>query len=95
MKNENIFSIFVPVYEIKHAVKVGNFLNSNNMQTKNLETPQLPRFLPHGWKTEVAKTLGVHPMTIKRNIRKGSGPMFERIVKTAAAKYGKKKEIES
>ncbi|HBG41156.1 MAG TPA: hypothetical protein DDW85_07050 [Porphyromonadaceae bacterium] len=63
------------------------------METKKLENPTLPDFLPHGWKTEVAKVLGVHPITIKRSLQKGGGMMYDRIVKTAAAKYGKKQEV--
>lgn len=63
------------------------------MGMKKLEKPTLPRFLPHGWKTEVAKILGVHPMTISRNIKKGRGIMYDKIVKTAAAKYGEKREL--
>lgn len=62
------------------------------MEPKKLAKPTLPQFLPHGWKTEVAKVLGVHPMTITRNIKRGKGYMYERIVATAAAKYGEKRE---
>ncbi len=89
-----MFDYFAYMYEIKHAVKVDKILNSIHMSTKKLESPELPQFLPHGWKTEVAKILGVNPITVKRNINKGSGQLFERIVKTAAAKYGEKHEIQ-
>ena len=58
------------------------------METKYLTKHELPRFLPHGWKTEVAKALGVHPITVRRNIKIGYGKMFEKIVKTATEKYG-------
>jgi IS30 family transposase len=51
-------------------------------------------FLPHGWRTEVAKTLSVHPLTISRNVKRGRGLMYDKIVKTVSAKYGKRKEIE-
>lgn len=62
------------------------------METKKLKQPKLPAFLPQGWRKEVAKVLGVHPLTITRNVRIGKGAMYERIVKTAAAKYGEKVE---
>lgn len=65
------------------------------MQTKNSENQHIPTFLPHGWKKEVAKELGVHPVTIKRNIGKESGPMFERIVRKASEIYGEKREVRS
>lgn len=66
--------------------------NKTNMETKTktLKQPKLPPFLPFGWMSEVAAILGVHRNTISRNVKKGSGPMYDRIVRTAAAKYGSK-----
>ena len=54
----------------------------------DLTKRKLPRILPHGWKSEVAKALGIHPITVRRNIKIGYGKMFEKIVKTATEKYG-------
>ena len=62
------------------------------METKYLTKQELPQFLPHGWKTEVAKVLGIHPITVKRSIRKGFGETYQKIVKVAIAKYGVQKE---
>ncbi|MEA4949549.1 MAG: hypothetical protein VB068_07855 [Petrimonas sp.] len=62
------------------------------MEPKKLAKPTFPLFLPHGWKTEVVNTLGVHPMTITRNIKRGKGYMRERIVTTAVTKYGEKRD---
>lgn len=65
------------------------------METKFLTNPKLPTFLPHGWKKEVAKILGIHPNTVMRNIRKGEGEVYNKIVRAAAAKYGEKREDKS
>lgn len=64
------------------------------METKYLTNPKLPPFLPHGWKKEIAKVLGIHPNTVTRNLKLGKGEIYFRIVKAAAAKYGVKHEIE-
>lgn len=63
------------------------------MKAKKLKQPKLPQFLPFGWMSEVAEVLGVHRITVSRNVKKGSGLMYDRIVKVAAAKYGKKEEL--
>ena len=60
------------------------------MKTVKFQQPTLPPFLPHGWVSEVAKVLGVCRATISRNVKRGNGLMYDRIVKTAAEKYGKK-----
>ncbi|SEA37061.1 hypothetical protein SAMN05216331_1392 [Porphyromonadaceae bacterium KH3R12] len=36
------------------------------MEAKKLSPPKLPLLLPHGWKKEVALTLGIHPNTVSR-----------------------------
>lgn len=64
------------------------------METKFLTNPKLPTFLPHGWKKEVAKMLGIHPNTVMRNLKRGKGNVYNRIVLAAAAKYGEKQEID-
>ncbi len=63
------------------------------MEAKKLSPPELPPLLPHGWKKEVALTLGIHPNTVSRALRSGKGLTYMKIVRTAAAKYGKKPEI--
>ncbi len=63
------------------------------METKFLTNPKLPPFLPHGWKKEVAKVLGIHPNTVMRNLKRGKGDVYEKIVLAAAAKYGEKQEV--
>lgn len=63
------------------------------MNTKFMTNPTLPPFLPHGWKKEVAKVLGIHPNTVARNVKRGKGEVYNRIVLAAAAKYGEKHEL--
>ena len=65
------------------------------MKTKFLTNPKLPPFPPHGWKKEVAKAIGVHPNTIHRNLKRGKGDVYDKIVRAAAAKYGEKREAKS
>lgn len=57
------------------------------MNTKiiNLEMPQV---LPHGWKKEVATTLGIHINTVTNALHDGKGYNYDRIMKTAKEKYG-------
>jgi len=43
------------------------------MGTKKLSPPKLPPLLPHGWKKEVALTLGIHPNTVSRALRSRNG----------------------
>lgn len=62
------------------------------METKILTNPKLPQFLPHGWKKEVAAAIGVHPSTIHRNLMRGKGEVYNKIVRVAAAKYSEKRE---
>ena len=59
------------------------------MKTQILRNAELPTFLPHGWKKEVAEALDVRPNTIKNALQSGRGATYNRIVKTATEKYGK------
>lgn len=49
----------------------------------------LPEFLPHGWKSEVARTLGIHRNTVKNALDAGKGETYEKIKKIAIIKWGK------
>ena len=60
------------------------------MKTITLQPATLPPFLPHGWKKEVATVLGIHQNSMSRALKRGSGLTYNKIVKTAAEKYGKK-----
>lgn len=59
------------------------------MKTVIVKKTSLPEFLPHGWKTQVAKALGIHPNTVKNAIHAGKGETYERIKKVATEKWGK------
>lgn len=59
------------------------------METKKLLRAELPSILPHGWKKEVAQTLGIHPNTVSRALRSQKGITYTKIIRAAAAKYGK------
>lgn len=61
------------------------------METKKIVPPELPPILPHGWKKEIAKILGIHQNTVSRALRSGKGITYMKIIKTAASKYGEKK----
>lgn len=50
---------------------------------------ELPPVLPHGWKQEVAKALGLHRNTITNALAIGNGDTYERIMKCAKEKFGK------
>ncbi|NDV68342.1 hypothetical protein [Dysgonomonas sp. 25] len=54
-----------------------------------IKRTSLPDFLPHGWKAEVARTLGVHRNTVKNAIELGKGELYERIKQVAIQKWGK------
>ena len=49
----------------------------------------LPEFLPHGWKKEVAKTLGIHINTVTNALKAGKGSTYLKIRKVAIEKWGK------
>lgn len=59
------------------------------MKTIIVKKTSLPEFLPHGWKKEVAQTLGKHRNTINKALRAGRGETYERIKKVAIEKWGK------
>lgn len=57
-------------------------------KTVILKKTSLPEFLPHGWKKEVAKTLGIHINTVTNALNAGSGRRYEQIKKVAIEKWG-------
>ena len=59
------------------------------MNTAVILQLEMPAILPHGWKKEVATTLGIHPNTVKNALISGNGETYERIMKCAKEKYGK------
>lgn len=59
------------------------------MKTQIVKNKTLPTFLPHGWKKEVAKVLGIHINTMTKALKQKSGITYDKIVKTAIEKYGK------
>ncbi|HON53442.1 MAG TPA: hypothetical protein P5243_09155 [Bacteroidales bacterium] len=51
---------------------------------------QLPTILPHGWRNEVSKLLGIHRMTVYKALQRGENDaMYKKIMHVAAQKYGK------
>ncbi|MCD7973404.1 MAG: hypothetical protein LUG18_12210 [Candidatus Azobacteroides sp.] len=57
-----------------------------------IKKTSLPEFLPHGWKKEVAKTLGIHVNTVTNILKVGKGEKYEKIKRVAIEKWGKGKE---
>lgn len=52
-------------------------------------TYELPAILPHGWKSEVAKTLGIHRHTVRNAVNQGeTHPMYSKIMAVLKNKYG-------
>lgn len=49
---------------------------------------ELPPILPHGWKKEVAATLGIHYNTVTNALAAGKGDTYNRIMECAKNKYG-------
>lgn len=72
------------------AIKVNNYLEKYQYMQKTIivEKSQLPDFLPHGWKTQVAKILGIHPNTVKNAIQSRKGETYEKIKQVAITKWG-------
>lgn len=58
-------------------------------KTEIVKKTTLPEFLPHGWKNEVAKILGIHRNTVKNALDTGRGETYEKIKKLAITKWGK------
>lgn len=58
------------------------------MNTKIIQL-ELPPSLPHGWKKEVAKALGIHRNTVTTALHDGKGETYDRIMKCAKEKFGK------
>jgi len=50
---------------------------------------ELPEFLPHGWKKEVATLLGIHVNTVTNSLKRGRGYNYEKIKHIAVQKWGK------
>lgn len=67
----------------------GNKNSKYKTMTTEIIKNEMPPILPHGWKTEVAKLLGIHVNTVTNALRDGSGDTYDRIMKTAKEKYGK------
>lgn len=59
------------------------------VKTVIVKKTKLPEFLPHGWKGEVAKVLGIHRNTVNNAIKAGKGETYNRIKKVAIEKWGK------
>jgi hypothetical protein len=73
---------------IHTATKVVNILETNTMNTKIIHL-EMPQVLPHGWKQDVATTLGIHPNTVTNALKEGKGDTYDRIMKCAKERYGK------
>lgn len=56
---------------------------------------ELPEFLPHGWKKEVATLLGIHVNTVTNALKSGKGYNYEKIKLVAIEKWGKVVEAKS
>lgn len=57
-------------------------------KTTIIKKTGLPDFLPHGWKKEVAVTLGIHINTVTNALKAGRGINYERIKCVAINKWG-------
>ena len=55
-----------------------------------MENETLPIVLPHGWKKEVAKILGLHPASMCRILKDKNNPNYRRVEKVIREKYSKK-----
>lgn len=53
-----------------------------------MKTTILPVDLPHGWKKQVAKRLGVHPGSLSRILREKTQPNYGKALKIAQELYG-------
>ncbi|MDH6311026.1 hypothetical protein M2451_003915 [Dysgonomonas sp. PFB1-18] len=57
-------------------------------KTTIIQKTEIPEFLPHGWKKEVASLLGIHINTVTNSLKKGKGHTYERIKLVAINKWG-------
>lgn len=61
-------------------------------------TYELPKVLPHGWKGEMARLLGIHRNTVANAIKRGEkdpkDPLYIQIMQMAKNKYGKPIKVE-
>jgi hypothetical protein len=58
------------------------------VKTIIVKKSNLPDFLPHGWKKEVAGVLGIHINTVTNALKAGKGGTYERIKLVAIKKWG-------
>jgi len=57
-----------------------------------MNNKDIPLFLPHGWKTDVAKLLGIHHNTLTNALKSGKGETYEKIKTVVIKKYGNPKK---
>ncbi|MBK5721581.1 hypothetical protein JGH11_11935 [Dysgonomonas sp. Marseille-P4677] len=57
-------------------------------KTLIVQKTELPDFLPHGWKKEVAEVLGIHVNTVTNALKARRGKTYERIKQVAIVKWG-------
>ncbi|MDR2955326.1 MAG: hypothetical protein LBV43_09615 [Prevotella sp.] len=53
---------------------------------------ELPDFLPHGWKKEVAMALGIHINTVTNALKVRKGNTYEKIKQAVILKWGKEND---
>ncbi|MBB4038159.1 hypothetical protein GGR21_004088 [Dysgonomonas hofstadii] len=64
-------------------------------KTTIIHKAELPDFLPHGWKKEVAILLGIHVNTVTNSLKRGKGYNYEKIKLVAMERWGKITETEN
>jgi len=55
-----------------------------------MKNNNIPDFLPHGWKTNVANILGIHKNTLTKALKSQKGETYEKIKKTVIKIYTEK-----
>jgi transcriptional regulator with XRE-family HTH domain len=58
------------------------------MKTVVIKNETLPMFLPNGWKSVVAKRIGVHYASMSRILKNKKSPNYAKAVKVARELYG-------
>lgn len=58
-------------------------------KTTIVKKTELPDFLPHGWKKQVASMLGIHINTVTNALKERRGNTYEKIKHVAITKWGK------